>query len=261
GRPEGAGRQRDRVVQLLESYKAANPRMVELDSLDQFNEIARLEDVVKRVPELELLQGGGVLIEYGNGEGAPHAVVRNQDLFLARDSARAQLDHYATAFSGEDEITTALMRLKEGQKTKVAFTIGHGEPSTGDLNPRGRGIGNWKSRFNKVGCEVADLNLTSDDIPPDLALLIIVGPISPFKSDEILKIRSFTDRGKPLLLLLGNVAPSGLDEFLKLFNVSLGKGLIVDPRYNLYGTDPRYPYAPTNPAIKHPIVEALGENR
>jgi hypothetical protein len=261
GRIQGSGRQRDRVVQLLESYKAANPRMVELESLDQFNEIARLEDVVKRVPELELLQGGGVLIEYGNGEGAPHAVVRNQDLFLDRNSARAPLDHYATSFSGEDEITTALMRLKEGQKTKVAFTIGHGEPATGDLNPRGRGIGNWKSRFNKVGCEVLDLNLNSDDIPQDLALLIIVGPISPFKSDEILKLRSFTAREKPLLLLLGNSAPSGLDDFLKSFNVSLGKGVIVDPRYNLYGRDPRYPYAPSNPAIKHAIVDALGPNR
>ena len=108
GRTQGASRQRDRVVQLLDSYKAANPRMIELDSLDQYNEIARLEEVVKRVPELELLQGGGVLIEYGEGEGAPHAVVRNQDLFLARNSARAPLDHYASSFSGEDEITTAL---------------------------------------------------------------------------------------------------------------------------------------------------------
>ena len=261
GRTQGAGRQRDRVLQLLDAYKAANPGMIELDSLDQFNEIARLEEVAQRVPELALLQGGGVLIEFGKGEGAPHAVVRNQDLFLARDSARAPLDHYATSFSGEDEITTALMRMREGLKTKVAFTIGHGEPSTGDLNPRGRGIGNWKARFNKVGCEVLDLNLTSDEIPQDLALLIVVGPISPFKSDEVLKIRSFTDRGKPLLFLLGNMAPSGLDEFLKSFNLSIGKGLIVDPRYNLNGNKPGIPYAPTNPAVKHAIVDALGPNR
>ena len=75
-----------------------------------------------------------------------------------------------------------------------------------------------------------------------------------------LKIRSFTDRGKPLLLLLGNSAPSGLDELLKSFNVSIGKGQVVDPRYN-YGNRPRVPYAPTNPAIKHAIVEALGPNR
>jgi hypothetical protein len=261
GRTLGASRLRDRVVQLLDSYKAANPRMIKLDSLDQFNEISRLEEVVKRVPELELLQGGGVLIEYGEGEGAPHAVVRNQDLFLARNSTRAPLDHYATSFSGEDEITSALMRLREGQKTKVAFTVGHGEPSTADLNPRGPGIGNWKSRFNKVGCEVLDLNLATDPIPPDLALLISVGPISPFKTDEVQKIQSFALRGKPLLLLLGNAAPSGLDAVLKSFNLSIGKGFIVDPRYNLNGNKPGIPYAPTNPALKHAIVDALGPNR
>ena len=88
-------------------------------------------------------------------------MVRNQDLFLALPTrpARPGSITIATSFSGEDEITTALMRLREGKKTKVAFTVGHGEPSTADLNPRGRGIGNWKARFNKVGCEVLDLNL------------------------------------------------------------------------------------------------------
>ena len=84
--------------------------MIELDILDQYNDVTRIEELVKRVPELELLQGGGVVIEYGEGEGAPHAVVRNQDLFL-RSPLRPDaggLDHYASSFSGEDEITTAL---------------------------------------------------------------------------------------------------------------------------------------------------------
>ena len=72
-----------------------------------------------------------------------------------------------------------------------------------DLNPRGPGIGNWKARFNKIGCEVLDLNLLSDQIPPELSLLIVVGPKSPFKPDEVRKLRSFTDRGKPLLAVAG----------------------------------------------------------
>jgi hypothetical protein len=256
-----ASRQRDRVVQLLESYKAANPDRIVRDNLDPFNDVTGYEELAKRVPELELLQGGGVVIEYGTGEGSPHAVVRNQDLFLRlRFDARQGNDRFATSFSGEDEITTALLRLKEGQKTKVGFTVGHGEPSTSDLNPRGRGIGNWKARFNKVGCEVVDLNLISEEIPKELALLIVVGPKSPFKPDEILKLRSFADRGKPLLLLLGNTEPSGLDEFLKSFNLSIGKGLIVDMRL-VWNRNPSLVYAPGEPMLKHPIVEALGPNR
>jgi hypothetical protein len=262
GQGARASRQRDRVVQLLESYKAANPDRIELTSLDPFNDVTRYEELAKRVPELELLHGGGVVIEYGSGEGAPHAVVRNQDLFLALPVDRAGKGHdrFATSFSGEDEITTALMRLKEGQKTKVAFTVGHGEPSTADLNPRGRGIGNWKARFNKIGCDVLDLNLLSDDMPPDLSLLIVVGPKSPFKPDEVRKLRSFTDRGKPLLLLLGNSEPSGLDEFLKSFNLAIGKGMIIDPRFSMRG-NPSLVFALSEPALKHEIVDALGPNR
>ena len=262
GQGARASSQRDRVVQLLESYRAANPDLIELDSLNPFNDVMRYEELAKRVPELELLHGGGVVIEYGTGESASHAVVRNQDLFLAirLDPARQGNDRYASSFSGEDEITTALMRLREGQKTKVAFTVGHGEPSTADLNPRGRGIGNWKARFNKVGCEVLDLNLLSDDIPPELSLLVVVGPKTPFKPDEIQKLRSFKDRGKPLLLLLGNSEPSGLDEFLKSFNLSIDKGIIIDPRFSMRG-NPALVYAPAEPALKHEIAEALGPNR
>ena len=261
GQGRNASRQRDRVQQLLEAYKAANPEWIQLDSLNPYNDVTRFEELAKRVPELELLQGGGVVIEYGTGEGAPHAVVRNQDLFLLLrlDPAHQTSDRYTTAFSGEDEITTALMRMKEGRQTKVAFTVGHGEPSTADLNPRGRGIGNWKARLNKIGCEVIELNLLSDQVPQDLALLIVVGPKTPFKPDEVQKLRSFTDRGKPVLLLLGNSEPTGLDDFLKSFNLSLGKGMIIDSRVN--PRDPRMVYAPVQPGLKHAIVQAMGPNR
>ncbi len=257
-----ASRQRDRVVQLLETYKAANPRMIEIQSLDQFNDLTRMDELMKRVPELQLIQGGGVAIEYGQGDGATHAVVRNQDLFLQipNNPARGGLNQYASSFTGEDEITTALMRLREGKKTKVAFTIGHGEPATSDLNPRGRGIGLWKARFNKVGCEVLELNLINQDIPDDLSLLIVVGPKSPFKPDEILKLRSFADRGKPLLLLLGNTEPSGLDEFLSSFNLSVGRGLVLDPNYN-YNGNISMVFAPTQASVKHAIADPLGPDR
>ncbi len=257
-----ASRQRERVVQLLETYKAANPRMINLQSLDQFNDLTRMDELLKRVPELAMIQGGGVAIEHGQGEGSSHVVVRNQDLFLTVPTNPAQggLNQFASAFSGEDEITTALLRLREGKQTKIAFTVGHGEPSTADLNSRGRGIGFWKARFNKVGCDVVDLNLLNQDIPDDLALLIVVGPKGPFKPDEILKLRSFTDRRKPLLLLLGNTEPTGLDDLLKSFNLSIGKGIVLDSKYVFNGISSMV-FAPTQAAVKHAISDPLGPNR
>ncbi len=264
GRTQRAGRQHDRVVQLLESYKAVNPGMIQLVSLHPFNDLPRLDELAKRIPELELLNGnggGGVVVEYGEGGGAEYAVVRNQDLFqpIPLDPAHGGLDHYASSFTGENELTSALMRLREGKKTRIAFTTGHGEPSTSDLNPRGRGTGEWKARFNKVGCEVIDLNLIQDEIPSDLSLLIVVGPKSPFKPDELAKIKSFTDQGRPTLLLLGTESV-GLEEFLKAFNLEIGRGVVIDTGSN-YNRNADIVFAPLQGGLKHAIVDPLGTNR
>jgi hypothetical protein len=111
-----------------------------------------------------------------------------------------------------------------------------------------------------VGCDVVDLNLLQNDVPTDLALLIIVGPRTPFQPDELSKLKAHTARGGPVLLLVGNTEPSGLDAFLKSFNLELGRGTVVDPTFNYWG-DLRLILAPTQGAVPHPIVTALGSNR
>src|SRR5262249_27665991 len=129
-----------------------------------------------------------------------------------------------------------------------------------DLNPRSQGIGNWKTRLAKVGCEVVDVNMIQDEIPAETSLLIIVGPKSPFKADEESKLRAYADRGGPVLLVLGNTEPSGLDEFLKSFNLALGSGVVVDSRYN-YNRNPTLVFSPTGGTTKHPVIDPLGPNR
>ncbi len=73
--------QRDRVEQLLESYRDANPQKIQIARLDPYSELSRIEELAKRVPDLAMLRGGGVLIEYGEGTEAAAVVVRNQEMF------------------------------------------------------------------------------------------------------------------------------------------------------------------------------------
>jgi hypothetical protein len=261
GRGPRAVLQHDRVLQLLEAYKAANPRLIQVDSVNP-NDLTRIDDLVKRAPEVDLLHGGGVLVEYGEGDTARHFVVRNQDIFepLSREAARGASDRFESVFNGEDEITSALIRLRERQRSKVAFTTGHGEPATSDLNPAGPGIGNWKSRLAKVGCEAVDLNLLEDDIPSDLSLLIVPSPKTAFKPEEVTKLKAYAARGGPMIILMGNSAPSGLEEFLRSFNLEIGKGLIVDRRLN-YNRNWFAAFAPLTGGSSHPISRALGANR
>jgi hypothetical protein len=261
GRGPRAVRQRERVLQLLESFKSVNPAFIEIDSVDPYSDLTRGDELLKRVPELEILHGGGIVIEYGEGEGATHVVVRNQDLFhpIQPGGGRSSQTNFASAFTGEDEITSALVRLREGKRAKVAFTTGHGEAASNDLNPRGRGVGNWKARLSKVGCEVIDLNMIQEEIPADLSLLIVVSPKTPFKAEEVAKLKAFAAGGGPVMLLVGP-EPSGLDDFLKSFNLAIRGGLVVDPRYNFRG-NLSLVFAPTSLTSKHPIIEPLGANR
>ena len=70
--------------QLLDLYRAANPALITpRTSLDPYAELARAETLVKRVPDLARHAGGGVLIEYGEGNDAERVVVRNNELFEA----------------------------------------------------------------------------------------------------------------------------------------------------------------------------------
>ena len=74
--------QRDRVKQLLEAYRDANPQKVRIERLDPYTELSRVEELAKRVPDLAMMRGGGVLLEYGEGTEAAVVVVRNQEMFV-----------------------------------------------------------------------------------------------------------------------------------------------------------------------------------
>jgi hypothetical protein len=259
GRSPRAISQLDRIQQLLDLYKAVQPGKVTVDSIDPFTELARSEELARRVPDVAVMPGGGVLIEYGTGKDAEHVVVRNSEMFQAPATARpdADPDRFESVFVGEDALTSALIRLREGKRPRVAFTTGHGEPSTSELDPRRVGVGQWRSRLAAVGAEVGELNLLREEIPPELSLLIVVAPKSPFKPDELAKLRAFVDRGGPMLVITGNLQPTGLEDFLKSSNVALGPGLVVDPVLNS-NRRADLVYVPILGLIHHPIVDPLG---
>ena len=137
GRGPRSVRQLERVAQLLELYAAARPGQIKIDSFNPFAELARSEDLAKRAPDLAVIQGDRVLIEYGEGTDAQFVVVPGSEMFepVAPDVSRRGPDRFESVFKGEDAITSALIRLREGKKSKIAFTTGHGEPGTADLNP------------------------------------------------------------------------------------------------------------------------------
>jgi hypothetical protein len=253
--------QRDRVQQLLELYKAANPKMVRIEHVDPFDsrDADKIDAFKKRLPDVVMTEGGGIVVEYGEGESAERGIVANRDLFeIARPGA--DFDRFESSFKGEDAVTSTLIRLREGKRSKVVFTTGHGEPATTELETRrpGAGVGIWSSRLNATGSDALPLNLIRDEIPADASLVVVVAPKTPFQPEEVARLKAFSDKGGPVLLVLSlsGLEKTGLEDFLKSFNVALGPGEIVDPRLN-FGGRPQLVVAPVLGQIRHPIVDTL----
>ena len=253
-----AERQRQRVEQLLDSYRALNPDMVRVTTLNPYEDLARSDELAERVPELALLRGGGVIIEYGEDKETPPIVVRNDDLFEDLSPRRRSTgERFDSAFTGEDAITSALDRLRRGKGVKVAFTTGHGESKPDDMG--GKGLGNWRARLVRVGYEVSEIRL-DQEIPDDLVLLIVVNPDDPFRKDEAGRLRAYLDRGKPALLLLGNEHPSGLEGVLKAYNLEIGQGIVIDP-VSCYQRNQNFVLTTSRSASDHPISAAMASDR
>lgn len=257
GRSGVAAQQRDRVGQLLELFRSENPAQIHIESVDPYRDLTRYDALIKRVPAVDVTQGGGVVVEYGEGEGADREVVRNVDLFVYPRAARFDPDaeRFETKFTGEDALSTALIRLREGKKPRIVFTTGHGEPSLDDTDTSKPGLGIWKSRLMATGSQVETVNLLAQDVPDGTSVIVIAGPKTAFKPEEAGRLKAFADQKGPILMLVGDTAGTGLEEVMRTLHVELGKGFIVEPRLNVRGNPTAVVVQVTSPT--HPIVAPL----
>ena len=254
GRSRRARRQLDRVVQLLELYKAESPSKISFDVSNPFGNPVDYEELVQRAPGVAVTPGGGILVEYGQGQ-PERLVIHNNELFGAPATATGPAPA-ESSFRGEGALTSALIRLREAKKAKVAFITGHGEPSVHETDPSKLGLGLLRTRLESVGAQVIVHNLQTGLPPSDTALAIVSGIRSPFLSDEVERLRTYASGGGRVLLLLDGRSRSGLEEWLASYNVELGPELVLDARYNLLGRA-TVPRAPVVGDSRHPIVEPL----
>ncbi len=252
--------QLDRVNQLLELYKSANSKLVKVELLDRFNEPDRYENLTKQVPDVALIPDGGVVFTYGEGESPDRMLVRNSDMFnLSASSSRPVGNEYISEFHGEDAITSALIRLREGKRSLIVFTTGHGETSA-NSDPRQPGVGIFRHRLEAVGSKLVDIDLNASQIDPETKLIIIIGPKSPFRPVEFVKLSAALEKNIPLLVLADASAKSGLEGFLKNYQVEIGAGVVVDPRSNYEGQS-RLVIAQVGGPFRHPIVDPISNRR
>jgi hypothetical protein len=247
-----------RIIELLDLYRAENPAKIRIEQINYYSEADRdkVETLQKRVPDVKVAiqQGGGLVIEYGEGAAAEHVVLRAGELFEITRPSATEPGRFESRFNGEDAITSALIRLKQGEKPLVVFTTGHGEPSIEHTDPNQPGSGLVRARLESLGSEVVSQSLFESDIAPKTSLVIIAGPVKPFSAQEIRRLKGYLDRGGHALVLIDR-EKVGLEDLLRLYHIEIGSSVVIDPVSSLRGR-PRVIAVPIR-GIRSPILDSL----
>ena len=129
----------------------------------------------------------------------------------------------------EQDLTNLLLRLARSSERQVMYLDGHGERK---LDGRANhDLGDFGKQLAVKGFKIAALNLAiAQEVPDNVAVLIIAGPRVDLLPGEASKIRRWMEKGGNLLWLIDNDSLHGLQALADELGLSLGPGTVVDPR-------------------------------
>ena len=150
--------------------------------------------------------------------------------------SRADLYHIENgekrAFIGERAFTAALLDVTAASKQKLYFLTGHGEMEPGSV-AADRGLSQLRDELRARNYDIDLLDLAKTRrLPDDAALLLAVGPRTPFLPEEQDKLRDFLAHrsGRLLLALEPTNSPNlGLDQLLLDWGIRAEDVLLVEP--------------------------------
>ncbi len=194
---------------------------------------ARREDWPRGLALLKLFREArpGLTVEAVDIEAAPRrakaaGVRENGTVVLTLGEKR-------TSFSLKDElgVANAWLRLLRTRTPKVFFTVGHGEPICS--SEAVEGISGFCTHLRQQLYEVATLDLQAvKDVPADAALVVVWGPTSGLRDEEIQRLQRWLEKGGSLLALLppafGPDPVEPLRALLRRWGLSANNDLVVD---------------------------------
>jgi ABC-type uncharacterized transport system involved in gliding motility auxiliary subunit len=129
----------------------------------------------------------------------------------------------------EQDLTNLLLRLARSAERQVTCLDGHGERK---LDGRANhDLGDFGGQLRVKGFKTASLNLAvAQEVPDNVAVLIIAGPRVDLLPGEVIKIKRWVEKGGNLLWLIDNDSLHGLQALADELGLSLTAGTVIDPR-------------------------------
>lgn len=133
---------------------------------------------------------------------------------------------------GEQDLTSAILKLTKDTAKKVYFLAGHGELGIDSFE--GTGGDEAKRALQADNYEVAPLALAATgSVPDDAAVLIIAGAKTQFLETEKKAINDYLEKGGKALFMVDPKGSPSVNELLKGWGIEVGNGVVVDPASSL----------------------------
>lgn len=165
-------------------------------------------------------------------------VLLNWEMIVTR--RRNALGREERVFQGELALTSALRRLLDPRRVQLYFTTGHGEYNLHSMDRSPRNLGRLARSLGLAGYQCERLSLVGlEAVPADCDLLVLAGPIVPYRAPELAVLEAYLQRGGRMFVLLDPRAKADtgtpLVNWLKRYGVRARDDLLLDTRYNANG--------------------------
>ncbi len=142
-------------------------------------------------------------------------------------------------FGGEQEYTSALIKLTHPEQRVLYFIVGHGERDLADTSENG--FSKAQTGLQGQNYTVQPLNLVvTTTVPSDAAALVVAGPTVPYSAQEVQVIGNYLQNGgsaifliDPTLQMRDAAAESQADPLVDwlqaTWGITLNNDLVVDP--------------------------------
>jgi hypothetical protein len=257
------------VKQTLVAYQAETDRL-HVHFIDPDRDTAALEDVRKRFKiDTGRTEDGHVVTDAVMVASAKHGTEDKHWFVGANDlvSIGSGPGEEGRAQPREEQAITLAIRnvSREGDKSKLCFTAGHGELELADGSEEGLSF--LADVLQKDNYETATVDTSSPDAHDPFkgcAVVLVAGARGAFTKEESNRLRTYLMDGGSLYLAVSplnaqtdsGMAPAGLDDALAPFGIALDDDLVfeLDPKLVLPETRGIRFFAT---AKEHPVTAGL----
>jgi ABC-type uncharacterized transport system len=226
-----------RLLVLLADNAPGRVRVAEHDVSERSDRTGGVSRAEERMRELGLgavEPGGVVVVSLGARRAVLHLRGDLADLDPGDPLGRSGPPQppVLVSFRAEESLTSALLKVSQGDAPKVVFAAGHDELSIAGTDTRG--LSSLKRDLENDGFRVESWQGERDGaIASDANILAIIGPQRPFTSTEVSAIEAFVESGGRLIAAPGGRFVTGEGSFPDLLErwgirVSMN-GLIARP--------------------------------